>query len=209
MSPEFLITSLIVVIAPGTGVIYTLTTAISRGSSASVIAAFGCTLGIIPHIAAAIFGLAALLHTSAVAFQLFKYAGLAYLLYLAWVTLKDQSAIDLKASGKDHGFDPMRDGFKTMTRGTLINILNPKLSVFFLAFLPQFVSPLSPTITMDMLGLSLVFMAMTFVVFVAYGLGAASVRHYFLNRPSAMAWMRRAFAGAFVGLGLKLAFTED
>lgn len=209
MSPEFLITSLIVVIAPGTGVIYTLTTAIARGASASVIAAFGCTVGILPHIAAAVFGLAALLHTSALAFQLFKYLGLAYLLYLAWMTLRDRSLVALDVPNKKHETEIKHDHFKIMTRGVLINILNPKLSIFFLAFLPQFVSPSSPTLTLDMLGLSLIFMIMTFVVFVVYGLCAASVRQHILSRPAVMTWLRRAFAGAFVGLGLKLAFSEN
>ena len=209
MSPEFLVTSLIVVIVPGTGVVYTLTTAISRGAAASVVAAFGCTLGIIPHIAAAIFGLAALLHTSAVAFQMFKYAGLAYLLYLAWATLKDKFSIELDETAERTQNQIVQDRLKIMTRGVLINILNPKLSIFFLAFLPQFVSPASPSLTTDMLFLSLIFMAMTFAVFVIYGLCAASVRQHVLTRPSAMVWLRRAFAGAFVGLGLKLAFSDE
>ena len=93
MSIDFLFTSLIVVVSPGTGVLYTLATGLSRGSRASVVAAFGCTLGIVPHMAAAILGLAALLHTSAVAFQTFKYLGVAYLLYMAWNTLKEHGAL--------------------------------------------------------------------------------------------------------------------
>ena len=205
MSPEFLLTSLIVVIAPGTGVIYTLSTAIARGSGASVAAAFGCTLGIIPHMAAAIFGLAALLHTSATVFQLFKYAGLAYLLYLAWMTLKDRSLVDLDSSDNKTAGDRLT----IIIRGCLVNILNPKLSIFFLAFLPQFVSPTSTAPTSAMIELSLVFMIMTFVVFTGYGLFAASVRQHILCRPGVMGWMRRLFAGTFAGLGLKLALTDN
>ena len=87
MSIEFLITSLIVVASPGTGVLVTLAAGLSRGTRAAVVAAFGCTLGIVPHMLAAITGLAALLHTSALAFQAVKYAGVAYLLYMAWSTL--------------------------------------------------------------------------------------------------------------------------
>ncbi len=208
MSPEFLITSLIVVIAPGTGVIYTLTNGLTRGALASVIAAFGCTLGIVPHVLAAILGMAALLHTSAVAFQIFKYAGLVYLLYLAWTTLKDRSAIQIDPSPSVQKQNVLRDSRKIAVRGLLINILNPKLSIFFMAFLPQFVSPTSLTATMDMALLSLVFMAMTFVVFVGYGVCAASVRQHVINRPTVMMWLRRLFAGAFAGLGLKLAFTD-
>src|SRR5262252_5479592 len=93
MSLEFLVTSLIVVASPGTGVLFTLAAGLSRGRRASIVAAFGCTLGIVPHMAAAILGLAALLHTSAVAFQAFKYAGVAYLLYMAWNALREQGAL--------------------------------------------------------------------------------------------------------------------
>ena len=89
MTLAFLVTSFIVVASPGTGVLYTLAAGLSRGSRASIVAAFGCTLGIVPHMAAAIMGVAALLHTSALAFQLFKYVGVAYLLYMAWNTLRE------------------------------------------------------------------------------------------------------------------------
>ena len=134
VSWEFLITSLIVVASPGTGVLYTLAAGLSRGSRASLVAAFGCTLGIVPHMAAAILGLAALLHTSAVAFQTFKYLGVAYLLYMAWKTLRERGAL---AVDPDVG---RRSALQVIVTGVLINILNPKLSIFFLAFLPQFVS---------------------------------------------------------------------
>ncbi len=202
MSPEFLLTSLIVVLAPGTGVLYTLATGLSRGRLASVVAAFGCTLGILPHMAAAIFGLAALLHTSAVAFQMFKFAGLAYLLYLAWRTLKDKSLLTVETQ------PVTRHAGGVVLRGILVNILNPKLSIFFMAFLPQFVAAESAQPMLEMAGLSLVFMVMTFVVFVGYGIFAAAVRRHVITRPAVMIWMRRAFAGAFAGLGAKLAFTD-
>src|SRR5262245_31645354 len=95
MSIEFLVTSLIVIVSPGTGVLFTLAAGLSRGSRASVVAAFGCTLGIVPHMAAAILGLAALLHTSALAFQTLKYLGVAYLLYMAWSALREQGALQV------------------------------------------------------------------------------------------------------------------
>lgn len=210
MSIEFLITCLIVVIAPGTGVIYTLATGLTRGGAASVAAATGCTFGIVPHMAAAILGLAALLHTSAVAFQIFKYAGLAYLLYLAWRTLRDDSTLKVDASEAGGGSgQPVRDAAAIIIRGMLINILNPKLSIFFMAFLPQFVSPNSASTVAEMVFLSGVFMAMTFVVFVIYGVFAAAVRHHVISRPSVMAWMRRSFAAAFAGLGVKLALSDN
>ena len=202
MSIEFLITSLIVVASPGTGVLYTLAAGLSRGSRASVVAAFGCTLGIVPHLAAAILGLAALLHTSALAFQTFKYAGVAYLLYMAWNTLKEHGTLHVE---REVG---ARSALQVTVRAILINILNPKLSIFFLAFLPQFVDIGEAHPLPRMLELSAVFMLMTFVVFVGYGLFAASVRDHVISRPRVMAWMRRTFAAAFVALGAKLAVAE-
>ena len=198
----FLITSLIVVVSPGTGVLYTLGAGLSRGSRASVIAALGCTLGIVPHMAAAILGLAALLHASAVAFQIFKYVGVAFLLYMAWNTLREHGAL------KVEGQVGRRSALQVIVTAILINFLNPKLSIFFMAFLPQFVSAGDPHPVARMLELSGVFMAMTFVVFVGYGLFAAAVRDHIISRPRVLTWMRRGFAGAFVALGAKLAFAS-
>ena len=202
MSWDFLITSLIIVASPGTGVLYTLAAGLSRGKKASVVAAFGCTLGIVPHMAAAILGLAALLHTSAVAFHTFKYVGVAYLIWMAWMTLKEHGA--LKVEPDESG----RSALQVTIHAILINILNPKLSIFFLAFLPQFVSADEPHPLSRMLVLSAVFMLLTFVVFVGYGLFAAAVRQHVITRPRILTWMRRAFAGAFVALGAKLAVAE-
>jgi len=202
MSPEFLITSFIIVASPGTGAIFTIATGLSRGARASVVAAFGCTLGIVPHLAAAIGGLAVILHTSALAFELFKYVGVAYLLYMAWHSLREGGA--LKAEGERNE----RSALQIIVHAVLINILNPKLSIFFLAFLPQFVTTHDPHPLENMLMLSGVFMAMTFVVFALYGLFAASVRDRIISRPAVMAWMRRSFATAFVLLGVRLALAE-
>jgi threonine/homoserine/homoserine lactone efflux protein len=202
MSPEFLLTSFIVVASPGTGVLYTLATGLSRGPRASVVAAFACTLGIVPHIAAAVAGLAALLHTSALAFQVIKYAGVAYLLFMAWQVLRERGALRVEPQVT------ARSAAQIVVTGILINILNPKLSLFFLAFLPQFVSAQEASPLARMLALSAVFMLMTFAVFVVYGLAAAAVRDHVVSRPYAMTWMRRAFAGAFAALGAKLALTE-
>ena len=202
MSVEFLITSFIVVISPGTGVLYTLAAGLSRGSRASVVAAFGCTLGIVPHMAAAILGLAALLHTSALAFQTFKYVGVAYLLFMAWNTLRERGALKVEQDVD------ARSAIEVTVTGILINILNPKLSIFFLAFLPQFVRADELHPLPHMLGLSAVFMLMTFVVFVGYGMFAAAIRDHVISRPRVLVWMRRAFAGAFVALGVRLAFAD-
>jgi threonine/homoserine/homoserine lactone efflux protein len=199
VSIEFLITSLVIIVSPGTGVLYTLAAGLSRGSRASVVAAFGCTLGIVPHMAAAIMGL---LHTSAVAFQIFKYLGVAYLLYMAWMTLKEHGALRVE---KEIG---ARSALQVTINAILINILNPKLSIFFFAFLPQFVSADEAHPLSLMLLLSAVFMLLTFVVFVGYGLFAAAVRTHIISRPQVLTWMRRAFAGAFAALGAKLAFSD-
>src|SRR3954471_11974424 len=199
MSIEFLVTSLVVVISPGTGVVYTLAAAISRGSRASVVAALGCTLGIVPHMAAAVFGLAALLNTSAIAFQTVKYLGVAYLLYLAWSALRERGALAVKKE------TDARSAARIIATAVLINLLNPKLTIFFFAFLPQFVGPTEEHPLTRMLLLSLVFMAMTLVVFIAYGLLASMAREKILSRPRVMTWMRRTFAAAFAALAVKLA----
>jgi len=202
VSIEFLVTSLIIIVSPGTGVLYTLATGLSRGSRASVVAAFGCTLGIVPHMAAAILGLAALLHTSALAFHAFKYLGVAYLLFVAWSTLREHGALKI-----DKQVDTRSAAQITVT-AIFINILNPKLSIFFLAFLPQFVRGDEPDLLAHMLLLSGAFMLMTFAVFVVYGLFAASVRTHVISRPRVLTWMRRTFAAAFVALGVKLAIAD-
>jgi threonine/homoserine/homoserine lactone efflux protein len=202
VSIEFLITSLIVIVSPGTGVLYTLAAGLSRGARASVVAAFGCTIGIVPHMAAAIMGLAALLHTSVLAFQIFKYVGVAYLLYMAWSTLRERGAMRVEKE------PDARSALQIAVTGVLINILNPKLSIFFLAFLPQFVSAEESHPLALMLALSAVFMLMTFVAFVGYGLFAASVRDHVISRPRVLAWMRRIFAGAFAALGARLALSD-
>jgi threonine/homoserine/homoserine lactone efflux protein len=202
MSLSFLLTSLIVIVSPGTGVLYTLAAALTRGSRASVAAAFGCTLGIVPHMLAAMLGLAAVLHTSALAFAALKWLGVLYLLYMAWQALRERGA--LKVEGRVDA----RSAAKLIVTGFLINILNPKLSIFFLAFLPQFIAVDEGHPLMQMLQLSAAFMAMTFAVFVVYGLFAASVRDRIVTRPKVMTWLRRAFAGGFAALGARLALAD-
>jgi threonine/homoserine/homoserine lactone efflux protein len=202
VSVEFLLTTLIVVATPGTGVLYTLAAGLARGARASVVAAVGCTLGIVPHVLAAITGLAALLHTSAVAFGLLKYLGVAYLLYLAWSTLREKGALTVEEEAAP------RSARRVIVSGVLINVLNPKLTIFFFAFLPQFVGAGEPSTLLRMLELSAVFMLLTLVVFVGYGVFAAAVRRHVVSRPRVMTWMRRVFAGAFVALGARLAVTS-
>ena len=201
ISAEFLITSLIVVLIPGTGVIFTVSTGITQGRKASVYAALGCTSGIIPHLLATILGLAAVMHTSALAFQTLKYAGVAYLFYVAYATWKDNSAFALDST------PPRSTALSLIVKALLLNILNPKLTIFFLAFLPQFVTPNSNPLS-QLLLLSAVFMVMTFAVFVVYGLLAHTFRTNVIESEPVQAWLRRSFAAAFAGLGVHLAFSE-
>ena len=202
MSIEFLLTSLIIVASPGTGALYTIAAGLTRGPRASVIAALACTLGIVPHLVAALMGIAAVLHASALAFAVVKYAGVAYLLYMAWQTLKEHGALTVEAK------PDARSAWRVLRDGVAINLLNPKLSIFFVAFLPQFIAAGEAHPLARMLELSGVFMAMTFVVFALYGLFAAAMRDRVVSRPAVMAWLRRSFAAAFVALGAKLALTE-
>jgi threonine/homoserine/homoserine lactone efflux protein len=212
MTLSFLLTTLIVVASPGAGVLYTLAVALAQGSRASVAAAFGCTLGILPQMLAAMLGLAAVLHTSALAFAALKWCGVVYLLYMAWQALRETGALAIEAGagteGTSAGRSTARSSRRVIVTAILINILNPKLSIFFLAFLPQFIASDEAHPLARMLELSGVFMAMTFAVFAVYGLFAASVRDRVITRPKVMAWLRRSFAAGFAALGARLALAE-
>ena len=202
ISLDFLLTSLIVILLPGTGVIYTLALGLGRGMRAGIWAAFGCTLGILPHMAASILGLAALLHASAVLFEIVRYLGVAWLLYMAWGMWRGTGATRIAANDTPVGIlEIVRDRI-------LLNLLNPKLSAFFLAFLPQFVRTDRPETTMEMTWLGFIFMVMTFGVFVVYGCFAAAVRQHVMERPMVMRTLGKGFAAAFVVLGAKLALTK-
>lgn len=203
ISIEFLLTSLVVVLIPGTGVLYTVATGLFSGKRASIFAAFGCTLGIVPSLLASITGLGLIVHTSALAFQIIKYIGVAYLLYLAWSMLKSSGALSLDENQQKESM------LNIATKGFLINILNPKLTLFFLAFLPQFIPSKIPDPTFNMLLLGGIFMVMTFVVFIIYGLLATIVRRYIIQSKQVSVIIQRIFAGSFAALGLKLAFTNN
>lgn len=205
LSTEFLVTSLIVIFIPGTGVIYTVSTGLFHGWRKSMVAALGCTLGIVPHLLASALGLAALVHASALAFQTVKYIGVAYLFYLSFHMWQDTGKIYLPPEQKRSP----KNGFPILTRGILINILNPKLSIFFLAFLPQFISHSKISPLLQMLILSLIFMAMTLLVFIVYGLSAHAISTRFFNSSRSVLWMKRTFAVCFAAIGLKLAAVES
>ncbi|MEM7543944.1 MAG: LysE family translocator [Pseudomonadota bacterium] len=199
LSVQFLVTAFVVVIAPGTGVVYTLALGLGRGRRAAVWAALGCTIGIVPHLLAATLGLAAVLHASGLLFQIVKFAGVAYLLYLAWSALKAGGALRVDAETTAEA------GWRIARRGALINILNPKLSIFFLALLPPFLSGAAESATQEMLTLGAVFMVMTFAVFLVYGVFAAAARDWVLASERAMRWLNRTFAGVFALLAARLA----
>ena len=201
LSPEFLLTSLIFVLVPGTLVVYTVGQALTHGRRAGVVASVGCTFGILPHLLAAVFGLSALLNASAVAFQTLKYAGVAYLLYMAWSLWREARPLDVSA-----GAQPRESAARIVLRGVLLNLLNPKLTAFFFAFLPQFIPTDAVSPTAVTLALATVFMAMTFVVFVVYALAAAAGRGWLARRRSAVVVLQRGFAVAIAGLAAKLAF---
>lgn len=202
-SAEFLLTSLIVVLIPGTGVIYTVSNGLFLGWKASIAAAIGCTAGIIPHLTASILGLSAILHMSAVAFSIVKFAGASYLLYLAWSMWREKGILQLDSSAPDRGF------VQIAVRGFLLNCLNPKLSIFFLAFLHLFVSPGAASPIFELILLSAVFMLMTLGIFILYGIMANGVSGFIVNSPGMVAWLQRSFAAIFATLGLKLAIAEQ
>ena len=203
MNLEFLMTALVVVLLPGTGVVYTVAVGLSGGRLAAIAAAIGCTFGIVPAIAASVLGLSALMHAGALAYQIIRFAGVAYLLYLAWQTLRHSGPIALLDADR-----PQKSFFAIARTGCLINVLNPKLTVFFLAFLPQFVAPGEGAVTAQMLAMGAVFMAMTFVVFVLYGAFAAHVGAVVLKSEAVVKWMHRMVALAFAGFGLRLALSS-
>lgn len=200
MSWEFLLISLVIVLSPGTGAIFTIVAGLSGGAAASVRAAAGCTLGIVPHIIAAVSGAAAVFHTSPYAFELLRYAGVFYLLNMAWSTFRNTKMFDLESgpAGSSQG--------RLLSTAVLINLFNPKLSIFFLAFLPQFIDKQGSPFGQMML-LSAVFMVLTFLVFAIYGVLASSLRTHVFSSAAVQTWMRRSFAATFALLAIQLAFT--
>ena len=199
MTVTFLLTSFVICATPGTGAIFSLGAGLSRGPRAALLAAFACTLGTVPHMVAALTGLAALLHASGVAFAAIKYLGVAYLIYLAWATWRDKGALAID------GNQAPRPARQVIFTAITINLLNPKLTIFFFAFLPQFVPATDPNSLQHMLGLSMVFVVMTFLVFAVYGLLAAATRERFLRDPRLLTRLRKAFAASFLVLSGRLA----
>ena len=187
---------------PGPAMLFVISNGLTKGPKASIAAAFGTTTGVSFHLICAALGLAVILKTSAIAFAVVKFAGAAYLIYLAIKTLlkKEQIVNDNNAIEKS--------GNSIFWRGIFINILNPKLPIFFLAFLPQFIDPNLLSATSQTLLLGSIFMAMTIIIFIGYGLCASTLRQKVLNSPKILKAIKWCFASVFMALGLRLALSE-
>lgn len=202
INPEFLLTSFVVVLIPGTGVVYTINTGLTLKWRASIAAAIGCTLGIVPHILASILGLSALLNMSAQVFSALKIAGSIYLLYLAWKMWREAGTLEINQKTTE------ASGMQIAIKGIAINLLNPKLTIFFFAFLPLFVSPNSASPSLEMVVLSVVFMSMTLIIFVLYGILASGIRAYLINSSKMIKRFQQIFAVIFAAFAVKLALSE-
>jgi threonine/homoserine/homoserine lactone efflux protein len=203
MSVEFLLTSLVVVLIPGTGVLYTVSSSIGGGWRRGFFAAIGCTLGIVPHMLAAMLGLSAIMQAGSVVFEVVRYAGVIYLVFMGFSMIRDAGALALDDGNAS--IDPMGP---VVWRGILLNVLNPKLTVFFFAFLPQFLDASPGLLDPKLIGLGGIFMLMTLVVFALYALASAAVRDLVLAAPVARRWIERALGALLIGFAARLALTD-
>ncbi|TCP43856.1 threonine/homoserine/homoserine lactone efflux protein [Tamaricihabitans halophyticus] len=200
---EFWATSFVVTATPGTGALFTIVAGLGRGARTGLIAALGCTLGILPHLALALTGAAALLAASPVAFETIKWLGVAYLLYMAWGSWRQTGVLTLDADGATPSNGRVIGG------AVLVNLLNPKLTLFFFVFLPTFTDIATDGAVFRMAVLGAVFMAITLAIFAGYGLCAGWLRQYVIGRPAVLRWLGRGFAVAFVVLAAMLAVTRQ
>lgn len=202
-NPEFLLASLVVVLIPGTGVVYTITTGLTLKWRASLAAAIGCTLGIVPHIVASILGLSALLNMSAQVFSVLKWAGALYLLTLAWNMWREAGSIEINQKSTETGPG------KIILKAIAINLLNPKLTIFFFAFLPLFISrDAAASPTTQMILLSAVFMGITLIVFALYGILASGISFYLASSAKTVKRLQRTFAVILAGFAVQLGLSE-
>jgi threonine/homoserine/homoserine lactone efflux protein len=203
VSPEFLITSLAVVLIPGTGVIYTVASSLAGGQRRGIFAAIGCTLGIVPHLLAAMLGLSGIMQAGATAFELVRWAGVVYLAYLGLTMILGRGNLRLDAR------EPSAESMSLVVRrGILLNLLNPKLTLFFFAFLPQFLDSAPELFDGRLMLLGGVFMLMTLVVFAGYAVLSAAIRDRLLGRPAALTWLQRSLGALLLGFAARLALTD-
>ena len=198
----FLGASAALTIAPGPDNIFVITQGISRGRRAAIVTALGMCSGISVHTLAAAAGVSAVFYASAVAFHAVKYAGAAYLLYLAASAILERSVV---AARRVEG---AATGVALFRRGFIMNVLNPKVALFFLAFLPQFTVTGAGSVGLQMAALGLIFMLQAVVIFTAIGFFSGSVGNFVLTRPQvarAFSWLS---AGIFAALGIRLALAE-
>lgn len=190
------------ILAPGPDMLYVITRGMAHGRRAGILSAIGVVCGILVHTTAAAFGLTLLLQTSALAFLFVKFIGAAYLLYLGIRAWRDKSTFLLQASASSAKSSAL------FWQGVLSNVLNPKISIFFLAFLPQFVDKGSSHVTLQMviLGLTFACFGLCFLLIVGYSSGA--VGRWLMYRPQYAQFLQRLAGGILIGLGIRLAFTE-
>lgn len=202
VSAEFLLTSLVVVLIPGTGVVYTISSAIGGGWRRGTFAAVGCTLGIVPHLLAALVGLSGVLQAGAAAFEVVRWAGVAYLLFMGISMIREGGGLQLDAG------DTAGSMGRVVQRAVLLNLLNPKLTVFFFAFLPQFLDSPPGLGDLRLVGLGAVFMVLTLAVFMAYAWTSAALRERVLRTPAILRWVRRSLGTLVLGFAAHLALTD-
>ena len=210
MSAEFLLTSLVVALIPGTGVVYTVSSSIGGGRRRGLFAAAGCTLGIVPHILAALLGLSAVMQAGAVAFEVVRWAGVAYLVFIGLSMIRDAGTRPLDNVDDESGSTGRAGttGGVVVRRGILLNVLNPKLTVFFFAFLPQFLDAPAGLVDLRLVWLGGVFMLVTLVVFAGYALASAAVRELVLGAPVARRWIERSLGALLLAFAARLAVTD-
>ena len=188
---------------PGAGSIYTISTGIFSGWRSSIAAAFGCTAGIIPHLIFSLLVISSVYEYNKDAFQAIKYIGAVYLFYLAYSILKESRVSEFLEDT-----DPKKNRIKIIRNAVFINLFNPKLSIFFLSFLPLFIPLESEFPMLQYTFLSIIFMLMTLIVFIIYGLFAHNVSKYIKQYKVLYIWIQRAFAIIFIILGAKLLIME-
>jgi threonine/homoserine/homoserine lactone efflux protein len=203
MSVEFLLTSLVVAAIPGTGVVYTVSSSIGGGWRRGLFAAIGCTLGIVPHILAAMLGLSAIMQAGSVVFEAVRWAGVAYLVFMGVSMIREGGTLQLDDQDDQHGSMGL-----VVWRSIVLNLLNPKLTMFFFAFLPQFLNTPPGLLDLRLIGLGGIFMLMTLAVFAVYAYASATVRDRVLGAPVILRWVKRSLGALLIGLAARLAVTD-
>jgi threonine/homoserine/homoserine lactone efflux protein len=205
MSVEFVLTSLVVAAIPGTGVVYTVACALGGGWRRGLFATVGCTLGIVPHLLAAMLGLSGVMQAGSVVYEIVRWAGVVYLVYMGVSMIRQRDALDLDDGAKDDASGSM---VRVIRRAVMLNLLNPKLTVFFFAFLPQFLTTPPALLDARLIGLGAVFMLATFAVFVIYAYAAALARDVVLRAPAVRRWLQRSLGALLVGFAARLAISD-